>query len=755
MNTVTQILDSLDEAARADRTDGQLLDLFVRLRDQDAFAAVVRRHGPMVLGVCRRVLRNAADADDAFQAAFLVLARKAATISTRHLLAQWLYGVAFNTARKLRQSNTRRAGRERPLAEVAEPCANATDGRDELLAILDEELNQLPDRYRAVIVLCDLEGATRKEAARRLSCPEGTVGGRLARARAMLAERLTRRGVGSAAGLLAAVLSERTATAVPPALLAAVVRAVGVDDLAGAAAQGLISPRVAHTTEGVLKAMSATKLRTIAATVLCCGLALACGVGAVHLANAQPQPDPKTKTDPFDTGKGDKALVERIKPADAEKKLLCVIPLKTLDAKATAEKLAKLLPNAVTVAAVRDENALVVYATAKGTDDVRLVLRTLGEELPKEAPLPAMPKVFKVKAKTYTFRMKNVPWSDVLDWYSKESGLTMITTVKPTGRFTCDPPEGAEFTLAEITDLINEAMTQQKFILIRRKMTFFIHPLDEKLDIYYPRVELNELPDLGRTELVEVQSPLTNLDAGDVKDELRKLLTPFGEVVFAKGKTLIVRDTVGNLRRIRETLELCDKPAAPKSDPLDPRKPAGALKTYSIKFDKAPWKDVFTWYAFESGLTRVGDELPTGTFTFDSLVTAVPKPLVRMYTLDEITDHINEALLKQNWLLVRNDKSFAVVPADEKLDPKFVTSTTFDNLDKHGKYALVEVTAPFRKRASDDLVQELRTRLSPFGEIRVPETDKIVIRDLAGNLRTIATAYPDQFPIAPRPAERK
>src|SRR3954471_3480720 len=99
VNTVVQILDSIaEEAARADRTDGQLLDLFVRLRDEEAFAAVVRRHGPMVLGVCRRVLRNPADADDAFQAAFLVLARKAATIGTRHLLAQWLYGVAYNTA---------------------------------------------------------------------------------------------------------------------------------------------------------------------------------------------------------------------------------------------------------------------------------------------------------------------------------------------------------------------------------------------------------------------------------------------------------------------------------------------------------------------------------------------------------------------------------------------------------------------------------------------------------------------------------
>src|SRR5262245_50638448 len=109
---VGRILDTITEAT--ERTDGQLLDLFVRLRDEEAFAAVVRGHGPMVLGVCRRILRNPADADDAFQAAFLVLARKAASIGTRELLAQWLHGVAFNTARKLRRTNLRRATRERP-----------------------------------------------------------------------------------------------------------------------------------------------------------------------------------------------------------------------------------------------------------------------------------------------------------------------------------------------------------------------------------------------------------------------------------------------------------------------------------------------------------------------------------------------------------------------------------------------------------------------------------------------------------------
>jgi RNA polymerase sigma factor (sigma-70 family) len=755
VSTVTQILDSIaEEVARADRTDGQLLDLFVRLRDEDAFAAVVRRHGPMVLGVCRRVLRNAADADDAFQAAFLVLARKAATISTRHLLSQWLYGVAYNTARKLRQSNTRRAAREHPLTEGVEPLANAPEPRDELLRILDEELNQLPERYRAVIVLCDLDGLTRREAAQMLSCPEGTVGGRLARARALLAERLTRRGVTAAAGLLVAVLTERAAVAVP---LDGVMRAVGADDLARAAAQGLISARVAHTTEGVLKGMFATKLRTIAATVLCCGLALACGFGAIHFANAQPKTDPKPKTalDPF----AGKPAPEKAKPAEAEKRVFTVIPLKKLEAAPTIARLWTLFPKTVTVAAVRDENSLIVYATAKETDDVRLVLRTLGEEVPKDDPKPAEEVMGpKPKAKTYAFRMKNVPWADVLDWYAKESGLTMITTVKPTGTFTFEPPAGRAYALAEVTDFLNEALVPQKMILIRRERTFTLHPADEKLDpSAWRRVELKELPELGRTELVEVQLTTEHLDAGDVRDELRKLLTPFGEITFAKGNTFVVRDTVGNILRIRATLEPIDKPAERPVyvDPIDPRKPV-APKTYAVRFDKVPWKDVFAWYAKETGLTRVGDALPTGTFSFNLPPPNVLEVLSPLYTLDEITDHINDALLKQKWLLVRDAKSFAVIPADEKVDTKWVRSVTIEELRNCRRTELVRVVVPLALSGPDlrplipatDVVPTVRRILGPFGRAERhyytgSRDEELLVQDTVGNIPKIVKAIRD------------
>src|SRR5271170_4507596 len=184
-----------DGLATIGPSDGQLLERFLARRDENAFDALVRRHGPMVLGVCRRVLRNSHDAEDAFQATFLVLVRKAASIALRDLLANWLYGVAHQTALKARATAARRKQRERQVAEMPETAVAKENLWQDLQPLLDEALSRLPDKYRRVIVLCDLEGKTRKEAAQQLVCPEGTVAGRLARARAMLARRLAQRGV--------------------------------------------------------------------------------------------------------------------------------------------------------------------------------------------------------------------------------------------------------------------------------------------------------------------------------------------------------------------------------------------------------------------------------------------------------------------------------------------------------------------------------------------------------------------------------
>ncbi len=257
-------------------TDGQLLGDYLSRRDEAAVAALVRRHGPMVWGVCRRVLCNHHDAEDAFQTTFLVLVRKAASIASRELLANWLYGVAHQTALKARATAAKRKGRERQMTETPEPAATEQELWRDLQPLLDEELSRLPDKYRGVIVLCDLEGKTRKEVAGQLRCPEGTVAGRLARARIILAKRLTRRGVALSGGAVAAVLSQQAASAgVPASVAASTIKAASLFAAGKAAATGAISVKVAALTDGVMKAMLFTKLKAVVAVMLILGFAAA------------------------------------------------------------------------------------------------------------------------------------------------------------------------------------------------------------------------------------------------------------------------------------------------------------------------------------------------------------------------------------------------------------------------------------------------------------------------------------------------
>jgi RNA polymerase sigma factor (sigma-70 family) len=264
--------------------DGELLERYIRYREEAAFEALVRRHGPTVWRVCRRTLANEADAEDAFQATFLVLARKAASVVPRSMVGNWLYGVAQRTALCSRTMNTKRRAKEKQAAEKQRPAAPREDPR-ELQALLDAELNRLPAGYRAAIILCELEGKTRKEAARQLGWPEGTVAGRLARARALLAKRLARRGLTLPGGALAAVLFPGPASAsMPQPLVASTLKA------AAALAAGVLPARVAALTEGVIKAMLLNKLKTATAILmlLTLGLALALSGGLAAGQGAAP-----------------------------------------------------------------------------------------------------------------------------------------------------------------------------------------------------------------------------------------------------------------------------------------------------------------------------------------------------------------------------------------------------------------------------------------------------------------------------------
>jgi RNA polymerase sigma factor (sigma-70 family) len=269
-------------------TDGELLARFLRSRDEDALAALVRRHASMVWGVCRRLL-NHHDAEDAFQATFLVLVRKAADVP-RRAVANWLYGVARQTAVRFRATAAKRRRRETQVVNMPEPTVAEVRDAD-LQRVVDEELSRLPDHYRGVVLLCDLEGMTRKEAARQLGIPEGSVASRLARARVMLAKRLARRGVVFSGGSVAAVLVEASASAsAPPALVASTITAASL--LAAGRGAGVLSAQVAALTEGVVKSMFVTRIKSVLAVVLVIA-ALAGAAGLIYQTRAAEQPKAK------------------------------------------------------------------------------------------------------------------------------------------------------------------------------------------------------------------------------------------------------------------------------------------------------------------------------------------------------------------------------------------------------------------------------------------------------------------------------
>jgi RNA polymerase sigma factor (sigma-70 family) len=292
MSTLGTFLHNLRRSALrqdgAGLTDGELLECFIYQRDEAAFEALLRLHGPMVLGVCRRIVQNEEDAEDAFQATFLVLVRRAASIRPRRMVGNWLYGVAQNTALKARAMNNRRRLKEKEVVVSPKPQASPADWQ-QVQALLDEELRGLPDKYRAAIVLCDLESMSIREASRQLGCPQGTIGTRLARGRRLLAARLTRRGLTLSGGLIAAALSENAASAcVPSPLVFSTVKAAAKLAAGPAATGGLISAKVAALTEGVLKAMYLTKLKTVVGVVLAATLfAAAGGVFTYHILAAE------------------------------------------------------------------------------------------------------------------------------------------------------------------------------------------------------------------------------------------------------------------------------------------------------------------------------------------------------------------------------------------------------------------------------------------------------------------------------------
>jgi RNA polymerase sigma factor (sigma-70 family) len=248
-------------------TDRQLVERFTAQGGETAelaFATLVERHGPMVFGVCRSVLRDTHEAHDAFQATFLVLVRRAGSLWVRDSLGPWLHQVAYRVSSSARSGAARRRRHERRAAELS-GAGVCEEGRDDVGDVLHDEVNRLPWGCRAAVVLCYFDGLSPEQAARQLGCPVGTVQSRLARGRARLRSRLTRRGLAPALGALGAGVAAEGAPASPPAaLVEATIRAA----LPVSAAAAGVSGSVIGLTQGVLRSMFFIKLRTVAATII-------------------------------------------------------------------------------------------------------------------------------------------------------------------------------------------------------------------------------------------------------------------------------------------------------------------------------------------------------------------------------------------------------------------------------------------------------------------------------------------------------
>lgn len=254
--------------------DADLMEQFVKHNESTAFCEIVRRHGPMVLGVCRRILHHHHDAEDAFQAVFLVLAQKAETVSPRHQLPAWLYGVATRTAMKARSILHQQRLREASLSDDPVSSSEPDHDRTELTSLLDEELQRLPEKYRLPILLCELQGKTRHAVAEQLGWPEGTVAGRLHRAKQMLARRLSKRGIAVGAGTLTTTLS--ASASVPMSLIASTIRLATISRF-GNAGTTLVPGTIQTLAEGVGKTMAIANWKVITACL--CLFTVTAGAG--------------------------------------------------------------------------------------------------------------------------------------------------------------------------------------------------------------------------------------------------------------------------------------------------------------------------------------------------------------------------------------------------------------------------------------------------------------------------------------------
>jgi RND family efflux transporter MFP subunit len=335
LSTLVRYLRQLTDSAGGNgASDAELLECYVRHRDEAAFELLLWRHGTLVFNVCRRILPREQDAEDAFQATFLAFVRKAASISRRGSIASWLYKVAFRVSLAAKAKARKIAVQETSGCDKQAVAAAADSMWQELRPILDEEVNRLPERLRRPFVLCYLEGKTNEEAARQLGCPTGTIFSRLARGREMLRRRLQHRGVSLTVATLTTVLWQRGAEAVPPALLMTNTVRIALLFAAGQSVDGP-SAQAATLAEGVLRTMYVTKLKL--AVVMLFVVIIAAGGVWTHDRTGAPQAEARAEDPPPKPAGGEKkdakpVLVKVVKPKQGGLSLLVARPAEVVAA---------------------------------------------------------------------------------------------------------------------------------------------------------------------------------------------------------------------------------------------------------------------------------------------------------------------------------------------------------------------------------------------------------------------------------------
>jgi type II secretory pathway component GspD/PulD (secretin) len=359
-----------------------------------------------------------------------------------------------------------------------------------------------------------------------------------------------------------------------------------------------------------------------------------------------------------------------------------------------------------------------------GAPNEQIGVAKILQKISEQAPTPAGET-----PKTFNMEMRAKPWAAVLEWFSDQTGLPILATEKPAGTFSFVARNQKRYTLAEIVDILNEGLAPQNLLLIRGDRSVVLVRADERIDpALVPRVRPEDLAQRGKTEVVWLVVPLKSPPAEEVAPEIKKIMGPHGQViVLGNAKQLLLQDSAGNLQLIVQTIQAIEtkEPAAPAAKPL----------TFEVR--QKSWEAVLEWLTEQTGLPVVGNSRPAGSFTFIS-------PKGKTYTLPEIIDLLNDALESRQFILLRRERSYLLVPSDEKIDPAIVPRVPVGQLAQRGATELVSVVVPLTTAQANEIAPDIKKLMGRFGEVVVvSRANQLILQDTAGNLRRIMQTIND------------